>query len=75
MSKITWPERTIKVAPRRGEKIQVEVPTYVTSMLKFESGVIGTFVNSFDIWGTQQPHIEIYGEKGTMILPETILWK
>lgn len=70
MSKITFPERTIKVPPRRGEKIQVEVPTFVSSVLHFQNGVITTFVNSFDIWATQQPYIEIYGEKGTMILPD-----
>lgn len=70
LSKITFPERTIKVAPRRGDKIQVEVPTYVTTALNFENGVIGTFVNSFDIWATKQPHIEIFGEKGTMVLPD-----
>jgi len=70
MSKITFPERTIKVAPRRGEKIRVEVPTFVSSSLRFQNGVIATFVNSFDIWATKQPFIEIYGEKGTMIIPD-----
>lgn len=75
MSKITWPERTIKVPPRRGERIQVEVPTYVSSTMRFENGVIGTFVNSFDIWSTQQPHIEIYGEKGTMVIPDPNRYK
>lgn len=70
MSKITWSERTIKVPPRRGEKIQVEVPTFVSSNLRFENGVIATFVNSFDIWGTQQPFIEVYGEKGTLVIPD-----
>ena len=70
MAKITWDERTIKVAPRRGDKIKVEVPTYVSTALKFESGVIATFVNSFDIWATKQPYIEIYGEKGTMVIPD-----
>ena len=75
MSKITWPERTIKVEPRRGEKIQVEVPTYVSSTMRFENGVIATFVNSFDIWRTQQPHIEIYGEKGTMVIPDPNRYK
>ncbi len=70
MSKITWDERTIKVAPRRGEKIQVEVPTYVSSTLRFKNGVIGTFVNSVDMWGTKAPFIEIYGEKGTLVLPD-----
>lgn len=75
MSKITWSERTIKVAPRRGEKIQVEIPTYVSSALRFESGAIATFVNSFDIWGTKQPYIEIYGEKGTMVIPDPNRYK
>ncbi len=68
--KITWPQRTIKVAPRRGEKIDVEVPTYVSSTLNFSNGTIATFVNSFDIWATKQPHIEIYGEKGTLVIPD-----
>ncbi len=70
MSKMTFEERTVKVAPRRGDKIKVEVPTYITSNIMFKNGVIGTFVNSFDIWKTQSPFIEIYGEKGTMILPD-----
>ena len=70
MSKITWPERTLTVAPRRGEKIRVEVPTYVSTALRFENGVIATFLNSFDIWATKQPYIEIYGEKGTMVIPD-----
>jgi predicted dehydrogenase len=70
MSKITWEERTIKVPPRRGEKIKVEVPTFVSSALRFKNGVIATFVNSFDIWRTKQPFIEVYGEKGTMVIPD-----
>ena len=70
MAKITWPERTIKVEPRRGEKIKVEVPTHVCSSLRFKDGTIGTFVNSFDIWCSRQPYMEIYGEKGTMIIPD-----
>lgn len=68
--RITWPERTIKVAPRRGERVAVEVPTYTASILEFESGVMGTFVNSFDIWNSKEPNIEIYGEKGTLVLPD-----
>lgn len=70
MQKKTFEQRTIKVAPRRGEKIDVGVPTHVCSTLSFKNGVVGTFTNSFDIWGSQTPKIEIYGEKGTMILPD-----
>lgn len=75
MSKMTWPERTIKVAPRRGEKIQVEVPTHVQTMLRFQNGIIGSFLSSFDIWSSQTPYIEIYGEKGTMVIPDPNRYK
>jgi len=67
---MTFPQRTIKVAPRRGEKIDVEIPTHVCSTLSFKNGVIGTFTNSFDIWSSKTPKLEIYGEKGSMILPD-----
>ena len=42
----------------------------MAAALKFKNGVIATFVNSFDIWATKQPFIEIYGEKGTLVLPD-----
>ncbi|MBQ7337373.1 MAG: Gfo/Idh/MocA family oxidoreductase [Clostridia bacterium] len=70
MQKKTFEQRTIKVAPRRGEKIDVEIPTHVCSTLGFKNGVIGTFTNSFDIFGATAPKIEVYGEKGTMVLPD-----
>lgn len=69
-SRITYPQRTIKVPPRRGEKIDVEVPTYVAASFEFQNGVIASFTNSFDIWRTKEPFIELYGEKGTMVLPD-----
>lgn len=70
MQKMTFEQRTIKVAPRRGERIDVEVPTHICATLSFENGVIGTFTNSFDVFGATSPYIEIYGEKGTMVLPD-----
>lgn len=69
-SRITYPERTIKVAPRRGDVINVEVPTFVSGVFEFDNGAIGTFINSFDIWKSRDSYIEIYGEKGTLILPD-----
>ena len=70
MQKKTFEQRTIKVAPRRGDVIDVEIPTHVCSSLSFKNGVIGTFTNSFDIWASTTPKIEIYGEKGSMLLPD-----
>ncbi|MBE7079042.1 MAG: Gfo/Idh/MocA family oxidoreductase [Clostridiales bacterium] len=75
MQKMTFPQRTIKVAPRRGEKIDVEIPTHVCASLRFENGMIGSFTNSFDIWASQTPKIEIYGEKGVMVLPDPNLFE
>lgn len=70
MQKKTFEQRTIKHATRRGDKIDVEIPTHVCASLSFKNGVIGTFTNSFDIFGATAPRIEIYGEKGSMVLPD-----
>ncbi|WP_062236097.1 Gfo/Idh/MocA family protein [Fictibacillus sp. FJAT-27399] len=70
MNKITVPEREITSKPLAGKKIKVEVPTYVSSLLQFGNGVNATFMTSFDVWETKLPKIEIYGTKGTLILPD-----
>jgi predicted dehydrogenase len=70
-AKTTWKERTITSAQRYGEKMTVEVPTHVSGLLDFASGVAATVVMSFDVkGGTRHPPIEIYGSEGTMIVPD-----
>ena len=69
-ARITFDTRTIKVPPRRGEKIEVEIPTFVSGVMQFENGAIGTLINSFDIWKSKMPYIEIDGAKGTLVLPD-----
>jgi predicted dehydrogenase len=61
LRKIPTPEGTIDYP--------VEVDTHVTSILEFSSGVVGTFVTSFDVWSHRLPAIEIYGSLGTLSLP------
>lgn len=51
-------------------KIPVEVPTHVAGLLNFENGAIGTLITSFDSHGHNLPQIEIYGEKGTLSVPD-----
>lgn len=68
--RITFPERTIASAPKRGQKIKVEVPTHLSGLLEFQNGVIGTIITSFDVWATKLPFFEIYGTKGTLSLPD-----
>ncbi|CAM3430522.1 Gfo/Idh/MocA family protein [Marinicrinis lubricantis] len=70
-AKITFPQRTILSEPKKGEIIQVETPTHVSSTLDFHQGATATMVMSFDVMaGHSLPNIEIYGTKGTLQVPD-----
>ena len=69
MSKTSFPQRRITSQPHFGEIIDVEVPTYVTGMMQFDCGAIGTIFTTFDVYTAQTPYIEIYGSKGTLEVP------
>ncbi|MBK9711175.1 MAG: Gfo/Idh/MocA family oxidoreductase [Kouleothrix sp.] len=69
-ARITFPERTIRSEPKRGETIAVEAPTHIASVLDFASGPIATLVTSFDVWDQYLPSIEIYGSGGTLGVPD-----
>jgi len=59
-------ERIITSQPKYGQKIKVEVPTYVSGILYFEDEVTVNLITSFDIWGSHTPQIEIYGGEGSL---------
>lgn len=67
---IANPIRTISSEPKKGQTINVEVPTYVNGLLKFENGALGTITTAFDVWGSNHSNIEIYGTKGTLYCPD-----
>ena len=69
-ARISFPERTIGSAPKKGQKIQVEVPTHVAGLLDFANGALATIITSFDVWSHALPHIEIYGSQGTLSVPD-----
>lgn len=66
MARKTFSERMIENGSRFGEMMTVDVDTHSQSMLAFESGVIGSMTMSFDIWDSEMPRFEIYGETGTI---------
>jgi predicted dehydrogenase len=68
--RISFPQRTIGSEKKRGQIIDVEVPTHVTGIMDFATGAIGTIVTSFDSWGSQTPRIEIFGSLGTLSVPD-----
>lgn len=70
MARTTYPERTIRSEPRRGETIRPEEPTHVTSLIEFQSGPIATLLTSFDVWDMYAPAMTIYGSAGTLTAPD-----
>ena len=70
MSRRTYDERMIENGSRYGEIMPVEVDTHSLSLIEFESGVIGQMMVSFDVWDSETPRLEIYGENGTICIPD-----
>ncbi len=70
MTKISFPTRTITSEPKHGTVIDVEVPTYVTGIMQFENGAIGTITTTFDVYPGEYEYIEIYGSEGTLLVPD-----
>ena len=64
------PERTITSKPRYGEKIKVTTPTTIHALLHFENGATITFNASWDVWKHGHAPIELYGEEGTIFVPD-----
>ncbi|MBE3637992.1 Gfo/Idh/MocA family protein [Mangrovicoccus algicola] len=62
--------RTITSQPRHGERIPVETPTTIHSILKFASGAQVTFVASWDVWHHGHAPMELYGRDGTLYVPD-----
>jgi len=69
-AKRTFEERMIESQPRHGEMMPVDVDTHVCGILEFADGVIGSMMVSFDVWDSQLPRLEIYGEEGTISIPD-----
>ncbi|MEZ4631488.1 MAG: Gfo/Idh/MocA family oxidoreductase [Deinococcales bacterium] len=62
--------RTITSEARYGQKIKVEVPSHINSILKFHSGLQATLMTSFDVWSHHLPYMEIYGTDGSLSSPD-----
>lgn len=70
LSRRTFDQRMIENGPRQGFMMPVEVDTHNLSLIEFESGVIGQMMMSFDVWDSETPRFEIYGEDGTICIPD-----
>jgi predicted dehydrogenase len=62
--------RTVTSEPRRGEVIEVEVPTTVNGVLAFANGANVAVTMSWDIWKHARLPIELYGTTGSLLNPD-----
>ena len=63
-------KRTIGIGPKKGKRFKVKCPTTYFSTIKFHNGTIIRLTLSFDVISHLRNHIELYGEKGSMIVPD-----
>jgi predicted dehydrogenase len=63
-------ERVITSQPLAGTRIPVEVATHVTGTLLFVSGAAVAMTMSFDVARHKHVPIELYGETGSLIVPD-----
>ncbi len=66
----TRAERTITSEPLKGTRIPVNVATHVTGVLRFVNGAAISVTMSFDVAKHKHVPLEIYGEKGSLIVPD-----
>lgn len=70
-SQITFAERIITSQPKHGQIVPVEVPTYITGIVRFASGPLVTAIFSFDARGGHTlPQFEIYGSTAALKVPD-----
>jgi predicted dehydrogenase len=62
--------RTIANGPRNGERVPVGTPTTIHAVIEFVSGAVVTLVASWDVWSHGHAPMELYGEDGTVFLPD-----
>lgn len=62
--------RTITNGPRHGERVPVGTPTTIHAVMEFVGGAVVTLAASWDVWSHGHAPMELYGEDGTVFLPD-----
>jgi predicted dehydrogenase len=74
---IAIPQRTIGIGEKVGQRIDVETPDHITGVMEFKNGAVGAVMTSFATQFSQQNAqypITIYGERGTLLVPDPNLF-
>ena len=62
--------RHVYVGPHAGDEIPSEIPTHYSAVLRMKNGVVANLNVSFDIYRSNLPMFEIYGDGGTLSYPD-----
>ena len=62
--------RIYGAGPKKGKTFKVEVPTTYLATVQFHNGAIIQITISFDVINHQRNHMELYGTKGSIIVPD-----
>ena len=63
-------KRIIGIGPRKGRSIKVLCPTTYLGTIFFSNEAIIRFTLSFDVIAHHRNHIELYGSKGSILVPD-----
>ena len=63
-------KRIYGVGPKKNKSFKVETPTTYLATIQFHSGAIIQVTLSFDVINHQRNHMELYGTKGSIIVPD-----
>ena len=69
-SKKVFNEREIGIGQRKGAKFSVECETTYVSTIEFKDKSLIQMTLSFDVKDHKRNHIELYGDKGSIIVPD-----
>ncbi|MCC5974501.1 MAG: Gfo/Idh/MocA family oxidoreductase [Rubellimicrobium sp.] len=70
LANASFPTRTIGSGARQGERVPVDTPTNTHALLEFASGATVTLSASWDVWSNRHGPMELYGDEGTLYVPD-----
>ena len=70
LANASFAERLISNGPRNGETVPVDTPTNIHALLEFVNGATVTLSASWDVWKHSHPNMELYGETGSLFVPD-----
>ena len=70
LATVSFPTRTISNGARTGEVLTVQTPTNIHAVLEFVNGATVTLGASWDVWKHGHQPMEIYGETGSLYVPD-----